>query len=79
MIKKIIAEQNDPSDEMLIIHEIFVVKGQKVTEGDLLCLIEGSKALFDLLSQFNCEIEAIHVIPGQKVHIGETLITVKIL
>ena len=74
---KLYAEQNAPSDESLLIHEIFVHEGQVVKIGEILFVAEGSKSLFDVESQFDAVVDSIHVTSGQNVKIGDLLLILK--
>ena len=45
---KIIAEQNHPTDEEIIIHEVLIDIGESVSPNQTLFIAEGSKSLFDI-------------------------------
>lgn len=42
------AEQNDPGDSELFVHEQLFTDGEYVEEGQVIFVVEGSKALFDI-------------------------------
>ena len=66
----VIAEQNSPSDEELIIHEILVEVGDNVIIGQQLFVVEGSKSLFDIESSINGKVVEIYVGAGATVPVG---------
>ena len=71
---EIIAEQNHPTDEEILIHEILVSIGDHILENQALIIAEGSKSLFDIESSVPGIIKDILVSKGDSVRIGEKLI-----
>lgn len=70
----IIAEQNHPSDNEIIIHDILVSLGQEVSSSEAVIIAEGSKALFDIESSMHGKVKQILVSSGDIVPIGTVLI-----
>jgi biotin carboxyl carrier protein len=76
-IIEIRADRNASTDDSIIIHEILVNVGQKVSEGDLLCIAEGSKSLFDIESPVHGFIQYVFVVAATAVAIGELILTIE--
>jgi pyruvate/2-oxoglutarate dehydrogenase complex dihydrolipoamide acyltransferase (E2) component len=71
---KIIAEQNHPTDEEIIIHEVLIDIGESVSPNQTLFIAEGSKSLFDIESSESGKIKEILVKAGDVVPIGSVLV-----
>jgi biotin carboxyl carrier protein len=69
----VIAEQNHPSDQEIIIHEILVSVGQNVESNAALLIAEGSKSLFDVESSKAGIVREILVKSGDIVAVGTVL------
>lgn len=74
---KIIAEQNSPSDEKIIIHEILVNNGDKVRKDQVIFVAEGAKSLFDIVSPIDGEVVSIQIKSGEFSEIGQVLAEIK--
>ena len=53
-----------------------VSKGDKVSKGDVLCIVEAMKVMNEIVSEFDGEIEEIFVENGQLVEYGESLFSI---
>jgi len=56
----------------------FVAVGDKIKEGDTVCILEAMKLLNEIQSEFDCEIEAVLVSNGQKVEYGQPLFRINL-
>jgi biotin carboxyl carrier protein len=74
---EIIAEQNSPSDEKIIIHEILVNNGDNVVKDQVIFLAEGAKSLFDIVSPVDGEVFNIQIKSGEFSEIGQVLAIIK--
>ena len=70
---EIIAEQNSPGDEMLIIHEILASIGDKLEVDQPIFIVEGAKSIFDIVCESPSIIVEILVTEGEVVPIGTVL------
>ena len=70
---EIIAEQNNPSDEKIIVHEVLVAVGEIVRKEQTLFVAEGAKALFDIVSPADGKILSIQINSGEYCDIGQVL------
>lgn len=70
---EIIAEQNSPGDEMLIIHEVLATVGDKIKVDQPIFIVEGSKSIFDILCNSSSIVIEILVAEGDVVPIGTVL------
>lgn len=70
---EIIAEQNSPSDEKIIVHEVLVAVGEIVRKEQTLFVAEGAKALFDIVSPTDGRILSIQINSGEYCDIGQVL------
>ena len=57
-----------------VIQKIYVRAGQKVGNGEPLCILEAMKMQNDILAPFDARVKAIHVQTGRMVRKGELLI-----
>jgi acetyl-CoA carboxylase biotin carboxyl carrier protein len=55
----------------------FVRKGDKVSKGDAVCILEAMKMMNKLEAEFNCEILEIKAAPGELVEFGQVLFEVR--
>ena len=74
---EILADRNASTDEVIMIHEVLVEIGDKVSVGDLLCIAEGSKSLFDIESPVAGNITDIFVASKMNIAVGETIIRIQ--
>ena len=70
---EIIAEQNSPSDEKIIVHEVLVTVGEIVRKEQTLFVAEGAKSLFDIVSPADGKILSIQINSGEYCDIGQVL------
>lgn len=56
--------------------EAFVVEGQEVKEGELVCIIEAMKLMNEVRAPKNCKIEKINVADGTVIKKGEKLFSI---
>ena len=70
---EIIAEQNNPSEEKIIVHEVLVAVGEIVRKEQTLFVAEGAKALFDIVSPADGKILSIQINSGEYCDIGQVL------
>ena len=59
--------------------ESFVQKGDKVSKGDIVCIVEAMKLMNEINAEFNCEIVEIMAQEGKMVQYGQELFKVKTL
>ena len=57
--------------------EPFVQKGDKVSKGDIVCIVEAMKLMNEINAEFNCEIVEIMAQEGKMVQYGQELFKVK--
>ena len=57
--------------------EPFVQKGDKVSKGDIVCIVEAMKLMNEINTEFNCEIVEIMAQEGKMVQYGQELFKVK--
>ena len=57
--------------------ESFVQKGDKVSKGDIVCIVEAMKLMNEINAEFNCEIVEIMAQEGKMVQYGQELFKVK--
>lgn len=74
---KLYVEKHVPTDQTLVIHEILVSVGDKVSKRQPLFVAEGSKSVFDIEASANGTIIAIFVSEGDSVEIGIELCEIK--
>jgi pyruvate/2-oxoglutarate dehydrogenase complex dihydrolipoamide acyltransferase (E2) component len=68
----VFAEQNDPGDSEIIVHEQLFKDGDYVDEGQAIFVVEGSKALFDIEAPHSGYIIS-KTIVSSKIQIGSIL------
>ena len=73
----IYAEQNDPGDSELIIHQQLFQNGAHITDGEVIFVVEGSKSLFDLESP-NSGIITSMVTEGSHVKVGSVIAEIQV-
>ena len=73
----IYAEQNDPGDSELIIHQQLFQNGGHVSIGEVIFVVEGSKALFDIESS-NSGIIISKVTEGSFVKVGSVIAEIQV-
>ena len=73
----IYAEQNDPGDSELIIHQQLFQNGVRVTIGEVIFVVEGSKSLFDIESS-NSGIINSKVTEGSYVKVGSVIAEIQV-
>ena len=69
----IIAEQNSPTDEQILVHEILIEVGQSVKKDQVLFIAEGAKSLFDIVSPVDGKVTEIQIKSGEYSEIGQML------
>ena len=57
--------------------EPFVQKGDKVSKGDIVCIVEAMKLMNEINAEFNCEIVEVMAQEGKMVQYGQELFKVK--
>lgn len=57
--------------------DVLVKPGESITEGQPLLIVETDKASVEIPSPFTGVVETVHVQPGQVVHVGDSLVTVR--
>lgn len=67
-----------PSDETLIVLDLVAEKGTEVKEGQLLAVLEASKAVFDLEAPVAGIVEDVYVTEDQEVQIGTPLFRISL-
>ena len=75
---EIIAEQNSPTDEQIIIHEVLVEVGQFVEKERVLFIAEGAKSLFDIVSPVDGKIIEVRIKNGEYSEIGQVLALIEL-
>ena len=75
---EILCEQNSPSDEIIVIHEILVAQGDVVEKEQPLVIAEGSKSLFEIISPGAGKVIDIRIRPGNNVVVGDTLLIIQL-
>jgi len=75
---EIIAEQNSPSDEKIIIHEVLIKIGDNVKTDQALFVAEGAKSLFDIVSPGMGKIVEVRINSGDFCEIGQVLAVVEL-
>jgi biotin carboxyl carrier protein len=58
------------------VSSIPVTEGQEVSAGEVLIVLEAMKMLTNVLSEMNGKISEIFVAPGDKVEVGDPLISI---
>ncbi|MDJ0902448.1 MAG: beta-ketoacyl-ACP synthase 3 [Xenococcus sp. MO_188.B8] len=67
-----------PSDETIIVIDVTVNKGEEVEEGQILAVLEASKAVFDLEAPVKGVVEEIYVTEDQEVQVGDSLFRIHV-
>ena len=73
----IYAEQNDPGDAELIIHQQLFQNGVQVSTGEVIFVVEGSKSLFDIESPNSGVINSM-VTEGSYVKVGSVIAEIQV-
>jgi pyruvate/2-oxoglutarate dehydrogenase complex dihydrolipoamide acyltransferase (E2) component len=73
----IYAEQNDPGDSELIIHQQLFQNGVRVSIGEVIFVVEGSKSLFDVEAP-NSGIISSMVTEGSYVKVGSVIAEIQL-
>jgi pyruvate/2-oxoglutarate dehydrogenase complex dihydrolipoamide acyltransferase (E2) component len=76
-IAYIYAEQNDPGDSELIIHQQLFQNGAHVHIGEVIFVVEGSKSLFDVESPNSGIINSM-VTEGSYVKVGSVIAEIQV-
>jgi len=67
----------NPNEDDVIVIDLFVTPGQKLERGDLIAVVESTKAANEIHSEISGVVEVVHVEIGQAIRVGETIIEIE--
>lgn len=76
MIKPVYMPQLNANEDELTVSQIYVAEGQKVRPGDLLLIVESSKSVTDIESEFEGYVLALNVKVGDLIHVGTVVLEI---
>lgn len=66
-----------PSDETVVVSELFVHPGQEICRGDVVAALEATKSVFELTSSISGTVEQVIVCEGDTVAVGAPIVKVR--